>query len=30
MVNISHPGELAMKGSIIIGAVAMYARSRIR
>jgi ribose transport system permease protein len=27
MINISHPGELAMKGIIIIGAVAMYARS---
>jgi ribose transport system permease protein len=30
MINISHPGELAMKGAIIIGAVAMYARSRAR
>jgi ribose transport system permease protein len=30
MINISHPGELAMKGVIIIGAVAMYARSRAR
>lgn len=30
MINISHPGELAMKGAIIIGAVAMYARTRVR
>ena len=30
MINISHPGELAMKGIIIIGAIAMYARSRAR
>lgn len=30
MINISHPGELAMKGLIIIGAVAMYARSRVQ
>ncbi len=30
MLNMSHPGELAMKGAIIIGAVAMYARTRVR
>jgi ribose/xylose/arabinose/galactoside ABC-type transport system permease subunit len=30
MINLSHPGELALKGAIIIGAVALYARSRVR
>jgi len=28
MINMLHAGELALKGLIIIGAVAMYARSR--